>query len=66
MALFESYDRRIAQINKALNEVGIKDIEEDFQETLTKCREVTIDMIQHENLFNKVMGRCMKLLAPLV
>ena len=28
MALFESYDRRIAQINKALNEVGIKDIEE--------------------------------------
>ncbi|MBQ0057847.1 MAG: GGGtGRT protein [Bacteroidales bacterium] len=28
MALFESYDRRIAQINKALNEVGIKDLDE--------------------------------------
>ena len=28
MALFESYDRRIGQIIKALNEVGIKDIEE--------------------------------------
>ena len=44
----------------------IKDIEGDFQETLTKCREVTIDTIQHEKLFNKMMGRCMKLLAPLV
>ena len=28
MALFESYDRRIAQITKALNEVGIKDLDE--------------------------------------
>ena len=28
MALFESYDRRIAQIEKALNEVGIKDLDE--------------------------------------
>jgi hypothetical protein len=28
MALFESYERRIDQINKCLNENGIKDIEE--------------------------------------
>ena len=28
MALFESYDRRIAQVNAALNAVGIKDIDE--------------------------------------
>ena len=28
MALFESYERRINQINKCLNENGIKDIEE--------------------------------------
>ena len=28
MALFESYERRIEQINKCLNENGIKDIEE--------------------------------------
>ena len=28
MALFESYDRRIAQINKVLNSYGIKDIDE--------------------------------------
>lgn len=28
MALFESYERRIEQINKALNEYGIKDIDE--------------------------------------
>ena len=28
MALFESYDRRIDQINKALNDNGISSIEE--------------------------------------
>ena len=28
MALFESYERRIDQINAALNKYGIKDIEE--------------------------------------
>ena len=28
MALFESYDRRINQINAVLNNYGIKDIEE--------------------------------------
>ena len=28
MALFESYDRRINQINTVLNNYGIKDIEE--------------------------------------
>ena len=34
MALFENYEARIAQINAALNAVGIKDIEE--AEKITK------------------------------
>ena len=31
MALFESYERRINQINKCLNENGIKDLQEAEQ-----------------------------------
>ena len=44
----------------------IVDMEEDFQETLAKCREVTFDTIRKEKLFNKVVGRIARLAAPLM
>ena len=42
MALFESYERRIAQINKFLNDNGIDSIEEAEQITKSKG----LDIIQ--------------------
>lgn len=44
----------------------ISDIEEDFQKTLTKCRQVTKETVQHEKLHVKLMGRLMKAFAPLM
>ena len=44
----------------------IPDIEEDFQQTLAKCREVTAETIKNEKLFYKVTGGLMKLIAPLL
>ena len=44
----------------------IQQIEEDFQETLKKCREVTEETVRHEKLFYKVTGSLMKIIAPLI
>jgi cardiolipin synthase len=44
----------------------ISQIEEDFQETLTKCREVTQESITNEKTFMKLKGYVMKLVAPLM
>lgn len=44
----------------------IPDIEKDFADTLTKCREVTYDSIKNEKLFYKVIGRLAKMLSPLM
>lgn len=44
----------------------ISDIEEDFRKTLTKCRQVTKETVQHEKLHVKLMGRLMKAFAPLM
>lgn len=44
----------------------IADVERDFQETLKKCRKVSIDTIKHEKLYYKVMGPLVKLIAPLM
>ena len=44
----------------------IADIEQDFQDTLTKCRKVTLDTIKHEKLYYKLMGPLVKLIAPLM
>ena len=44
----------------------VKEIEADFQDTLSKCREVTPETIKNEKLFYKVMGAIMKLVAPLM
>lgn len=44
----------------------ISDIEEDFRETLKKCRTVTEETIKKEKITLKLMGRLLKILAPLM
>ena len=44
----------------------VSDIEADFQETLTKCRQVTYDTIRNGETFYKIMGPVAKLIAPLL
>lgn len=44
----------------------ISDIEADFQETLAKCRQVTMDTVHHEKWNVKLSGRLMKAFAPLM
>ncbi|MBQ6554199.1 MAG: cardiolipin synthase, partial [Firmicutes bacterium] len=44
----------------------IADIEKDFQYTLSKCREVTLESIKNETLYYKAMGSIMKIIAPLM
>lgn len=44
----------------------IKDVEDDFQETLLQCSEVTFDTIKREKLSVKMKGTLLKALAPLI
>ncbi len=44
----------------------IRDIEEDFQNTLTKCRVVTDEMIRKEKISTRLLGYVMKAIAPLM
>lgn len=43
----------------------IADIEEDFNETLKKCSEVTADTIKKEKFYYKITGQILKFVAPL-
>lgn len=44
----------------------IPEIEKDFQETLSKCREVSLETIKNEKFKYKLIGSVMKLVAPLM
>lgn len=44
----------------------ITQIEDDFESTLAKCREVTAETIKKEKLRMKMLGGFMKLIAPLM
>ena len=44
----------------------IKDIKEDYMQTLARCREVTDETIRNEKLSTKIIGGLMKLIAPLL
>ncbi len=44
----------------------IAEIEQDFQTTLEKCRQVTPETIRHEKISYKLLGSFMKLIAPLM
>ena len=45
---------------------AIKEIEKDYQETLTKCRIVTVESIKNEKWYLKLLGGVMKVVAPLM
>ena len=44
----------------------IPDIENDFQETLKQCREVTLETVRKEKWWIKVLGSLAKAIAPLM
>ena len=44
----------------------IADIERDFEDTLSKCREVTYETIKNEKLYYKIVGPLAKFIAPLL
>ena len=44
----------------------IDSIEKDFQNTLSRCREVTDETIQSEKLIYRLLGGFMKTVAPLM
>ena len=44
----------------------IPDLEADFQDTLTKCRQVTKESLRETETFYKIMGPVAKLIAPLL
>lgn len=44
----------------------IREIEQDFQETLKKCRKITPETIKNEKIYYRAAGHVMKLVAPLM
>lgn len=48
------------------NNPVVKDIEEDFQNTLSRCRKVTVSQVHQRSAFMKMAGRVLRLLAPLM
>lgn len=45
---------------------AVGDVERDFQETLAKCRLVTEKDLHSRSLFSKLIGRVLRLIAPLM
>ena len=45
---------------------NIPDIEEDFEETLRQCRQVTVETVRKEKLCTKLLGFVLKVIAPLM
>lgn len=48
------------------NNQVVRDIEKDFQETLQKCQRVTVTDLRKRKLWEKVCGRVLRLIAPLM
>ena len=44
----------------------IKDIEQDFKDTLSKCQAVTKETVRNEKWYVKFVGNATKLIAPLL
>ncbi len=44
----------------------IPEIEKDYQETLSKCRRVTVESIKNEKAFYKIAGSLMQFIAPMM
>jgi cardiolipin synthase len=48
------------------NVPAIMDIENDFDETLKKCTQITMKEYEHFNIFTKLIGKAIKIVAPLL
>lgn len=48
------------------NNSVVWEIERDFQETLKQCRKVTKEDLKRRNIFEKIAGRVLRLIAPLM
>lgn len=48
------------------NNSVVWDIERDFQDTLKKCQKVTTEDLKRRNVFEKMAGRVLRLIAPLM
>ena len=48
------------------NNQVVRDIEKDFQETLKKCQKVTVTDLRNRKVGEKVCGRVLRLIAPLM
>ena len=48
------------------NNPVVWDIEKDFQETLTKCQKITMEDLKHRSWMEKICGRVLRLIAPLM
>ena len=44
----------------------IKEIEDDYQDTLKQCRQITLQTIQKEKIKIKILGALFKAIAPLM
>ncbi len=42
------------------------EVEKDFQDTLKQCEKVTLESLKSRNLIEKIVGRVLRLLAPLM
>ena len=48
------------------NNPVVWDIEKDFQETLKKCQRITMQDVKNRNWMEKICGRVLRLIAPLM
>ena len=48
------------------NNPAVWDVERDFQDTLKKCQKVTKEDLKRRNIFEKIAGRVLRLIAPLM
>ena len=48
------------------NNPVVREIEKDFQKTLKKCQSVTLTEVRNQKLTEKICGRVLRMIAPLM
>ena len=48
------------------NNPVVWEVEKDFQDTLKKCQKVTKEDLKKRSMFDKIAGRVLRLIAPLM
>ena len=49
-----------------LNVPAVMDIERDFKDTLELSQKITLEDVKHFNIFTKLLGHIIRLVAPLL